>query len=128
MTEGCDGSIQGKPVDRDDAIAKIKAARQGPQRVGTAFVLEKRIFKNGAWVTQDQIKQFVVASHYFCVPDEWIETYLDKSWGLKASGAIAIEGFGIQFLKEVNGSFSTIVGLPMFELRQALEVIGFYDH
>lgn len=127
MTEGADGSIQGKPVDRDDAIVKIKAARNGKQRVGTAFVLEKRTKVGSRWKTEKQIKQFVVASHYFCVPDEWIDVYLEKSWGLKASGAIAIEGYGIQFLKEIDGSFSTIVGLPMFELREALQEIGFFD-
>ena len=45
---------------------------------------------------------------------------------MQASNAIAIEGCGGQFLQWVRGSYTTIVGLPMFELREALEEIGFY--
>jgi predicted house-cleaning NTP pyrophosphatase (Maf/HAM1 superfamily) len=40
-------------------------------------------------------------------------------------GAGRIEDFGENFLKSVNGSYTTILGLPMFELRRALKEIGF---
>ena len=63
----------------------------------------------------------------FVIPDEWIEIYLKHSLlALSASNAIAVEGYGAQFLTAVNGSYSAIVGLPMFELRQALSDVGFF--
>jgi predicted house-cleaning NTP pyrophosphatase (Maf/HAM1 superfamily) len=68
----------------------------------------------------------VTADYVFDVPDAWLDIYLEKSRGLVASGAIAIEEFGSQFLKTVHGSYTTIVGLPMYELREALEKIGFF--
>jgi len=120
-----DGKLQGKPVDKFDAIEKIKAARGGA-RVGTAFCLDKKTYKGGQWVLLKRIEKFVHTDYVFNVPDECIDRYLEKSLGLSGSGAIAIEGFGEQFLEKLNGSYSAMVGLPMFELRQALTEIGFF--
>ncbi len=120
------GNIQGKPVDREDAIKKIKDGRKGSQ-LSTAFCLDKKMWKSGVWETEKRIERVVHAEYRFYVPDEWIETYLEKSFGLSASGAIAVEAFGAQFLEYVHGSYTAIVGLPMFELREELQNIGFFE-
>lgn len=126
LTCSQDGIIHGKPIDRADAIAKIKASAQG-SRVGTAFCLDRKILHNGIWHTEERIREYVCAEYSFIVPDNWIDTYLAKSASYRSSGAIAIEGFGAQFTRDIKGSYSTIVGLPMFELREALEKIGFFS-
>lgn len=126
LCQNNDGTIHGKPVDRADAIKKIKETRGGAS-VCTAFCLDKKVWRAGAWQLEKRIEQHVRAEYDFNVPDEWIETYFDHSLGLKASGAIAIEQFGLMFLKSVNGSFSTIVGLPLYELREALDSLGFWQ-
>ena len=125
LTQGVDGKLLGKPSDREDAIKKIKNVR-GKSRTTSAFCLEKKVFKNGSWEIAERIEDCVGADHHFIVSDEWIETYLNESFGYKSSGSIAIEGFGLQFSQSINGSYSTIRGLPLFELRQALEKIGFF--
>ena len=38
---------------------------------------------------------------------------------------MAIEGVGSQFVKSIDGSYTAIVGLPLFELRTALLELGF---
>lgn len=126
LSQDMDGKIQGKPQDREDAIKKIKSARNG-SRLCTAFCLDKKIFKDGKWVTTDRIEHVVFASYIFDVPDAWIDRYLENSLGFSSSNAIAIELYGAQFLKEVRGSYTTIVGLPLFEVRQALEALGFFS-
>jgi septum formation protein len=125
LSQDKNGIIQGKPKDRDDAIAKIKQARNGT-RLCTAFCLDKKQFRNGSWRIIERVQEVVSAEYLFVVPDAWIERYLEHTISLSVSNAIAIEQYGNQFLKEVRGSYSTIVGLPMFELRQALERIGFF--
>lgn len=125
LSQDMHGEINGKPVDRADAIAKIKKARGGSQ-LCTAFCLDRRVFKNGAWQVTHRIERCVGAEHFFIIPDDWIEIYLDNSPGLSASNGIAVEGYGAQFLKATHGSYSAIVGLPMFELREALEELGFF--
>ncbi|MCK5632489.1 Maf family protein [bacterium] len=119
-----DGSIEGKPIDKVDAVKKLKAARRGASAC-TSFCLDKRQYKKNQWIVLDRIKKTVKTDYIFDVPDAWLDRYLEKSFGLKGSGAIAIEGFGDQFLKEVSGSYSAIIGLPMFELRKALDQFGF---
>ncbi len=126
LSQDKDGTIQGKPVDRADAIAKIKKARNGSV-LFTSFCLDKRVWKKGNWELEQRIQKTVGAEYLFEVPDARIDYYLDNSLGLGASNAIAVEGFGAQFLKEVRGSYSTIVGLPMFEVRQAFEELGFWN-
>jgi len=122
------GITNGKPIDRDDAIKKIKAGRGGASHLSTAFCLDKKIWQTNKWRLQGRIIQVVNASYIFDVPDHWIERYMEHSVGLRASGAVAIEHYGAQFLKTVNGSHSTIIGLPLFELREALDKIGFFGH
>ncbi len=127
LSQDSHGVINGKPVGRDDAVAKIKAARQGA-RVGTAFCLDKKIFTAGEWTVATRIERFVSAEYHFVIPDEWIDIYLEKSLGFSASGAIAVELFGAQFLHSINGSYTTIVGLPMFELCEVLSELGFFTN
>lgn len=126
LSQDRDGTLQGKPVDRADARTKIIAARAGSQ-LATAFCLDRYAWQNNDWQRIMRIERCVYASYFFDVPDQWIDIYLERSMGLVASNAIAVEGYGAQFLRMVEGSYSTIVGLPMFELRQALEEIGFFE-
>jgi len=121
-----DGRVQGKPTDRADAIAKIKSGRKGAQ-IATAFVVDKRVYKNNEWSVAKRLDSVVSADYIFAVPDAWIDTYLEKSGALSTAGAIIVEDFGAQFFKEVHGSYTTVMGLPMFELREALQEIGFFD-
>ncbi len=123
LTENSKGELEGKPVDRADAINKLKKARDGV-RTGTAFCLERRLYSEGAWHVDHHMTCYVQAQYQFYVPDELIDYYLTNA-PVIGSGAIAIEGFGNQFLKSIDGSYSAVVGLPMFEVRQALHDAGF---
>jgi septum formation protein len=126
LTQDKNGAVQGKPVDRDDAIAKIKSSRVG-SNLCTAFCLDKKIWRNNQWQLIERIEQVVHAEYLFVLPDEWIDIYLDTSIAMDTAGAITVEAFGAQFLKVVNGSYSAIIGLPLFEVREALAKLGFFE-
>lgn len=125
LSEDSAGNITGKPASRDDAKAMIRAARNG-MCTCTAFCLEKKQYRQGSWHTTDRIVQAVQAHYFFDVPESWLEWYLIHSRALHGAGAIAIEDHGGLFLREVQGSYTTIIGLPLFELRVALESMGFF--
>jgi septum formation protein len=125
LSQDKNGRVQGKPKDVADAIAKLKEARDGT-RLCTAFCLDKKEFRDNRWVLVERIHQVVPAEYRFVVPDSWIERYIKNTISLAVSNAIAVEQYGTQFLKEVRGSYSTIVGLPMFEVREALEKLEFF--
>lgn len=119
------GVVHGKPKGREDAIKKIRALSED-STTATAFCLDRKRYCNGKWEIEKRIEQCVQSTYRFNIPDEWIDRYLEHSWALIASGAIAVELYGMQFLETVHGSYSAIVGLPMFELREALEEVGFF--
>ena len=118
--------ILGKPVDLADAIRMISIIQDKPVKVITgcmvaSFVKEKKNWK------QKKTKIFAVTTAVeFYIPTNSITKYLNKTpTALKSCGAGVIEGFGAQFLKSVNGSYSSVLGLPMFELRKTLLELGF---
>ena len=115
-----------KPVDRDDAISMLQDSRQGTL-TATGFCLRTLQWQGGSWKVLQEIVDCDQAESIFDVPHEFIDFYLNVVPFLTVSGAISIEGVGGQFLESVNGSYETIVGLPMFKIRQALFKIGFYS-
>ncbi len=120
------GAKLGKPASREDAVAMLKSVRNGAS-VGTGFCLDKKLFGNGSWQTSERIISFVQADLIFNVPDEWIDEYLNNSLALSCAGSITIESYGSRFLQSVNGSYSTIIGLPIYELQETLKKLGFFD-
>lgn len=119
------GRILYKPVNRADAVSMLKESRQGTRTV-TGFFLRKLIWRDNSWSIEQELVDFDDSLSVFDVPDEFMDFYLDAIPFLSVSGAISIEGFGGQFLKSVNGSYESIIGLPMFKIRAALFEFGFY--
>ena len=120
------GVVHGKPKDRQDAISKIKMLGEHAT-TATAYCLDRKKWNGQTWMTLTRCERVVEARYRFEIPDRWIDSYLENSWGMKASGAIAIEFYGAQFLQWIDGSYTTVMGLPMFELREDLEKIGFFS-
>ena len=117
------GNIYGKPTTIADALYMLVQLKEGV--CGTAFCLERKRFVNGAWHTEKQHIEYVSAQYIFDV-GRWAEQYCAHVDVLQISGAITIDGYGAQFLQMVNGSYTTIIGLPLFEVRQALEKLDFF--
>jgi len=125
MVQDSTGTVHGKPHDRADAIAKLRAARNG-NYLATGFCVARKKWHGGVWVTEEQIELVVTARYLFDIPEHWLDHYLDTTLGLHCAGAAAVEGFGAQFLKTIDGSHSCIIGLPLYEVREALEKLGFF--
>ena len=95
--------------------------------MGTAFCVDRKVWRGDHWKVFKRIQGYEVGEYELNISDEWIDIYLEKSFSASSSGAIAIEVYGAQFLKTVSGSHSAIVGLSMFEVREALQEVGFFD-
>lgn len=127
LTQDMRGVVYGKAADYNDAIKTIKALQNG-SLVSTGFRLDKKIKRKGTWETVGSHREVVSARCVFNIPDYWIERYLQQEpLALKAAGAMVIEEYGQQFLQSVTGSYSTIMGLPVCEVRVALEKLGFFQ-
>lgn len=130
MGVGKSGEVFGKPKDQADAIRMLQEYRDGAE-TGTAFVLDKRVWQAGAWQVLASVTCYVNATYIFNVPDQMLELYFKhavEKFGisyLDVSGAVAIEDYGLQFVTNFQGSFTAVMGLPLYELRQELFKMGF---
>jgi septum formation protein len=53
--------------------------------------------------------------------DADIRTYVDSGEPLDKAGAYAIQGRAAAFIAELRGSYSGVMGLPLFETAQLME-------
>jgi septum formation protein len=128
LVQNADGDVYGKPADYQKAIVMIKNARRG-MKLSTAFCIEKRRWNAelSAWDCLNRVIDVVSSEYVIDLSDEYIDWYLKNSIGLQCAGGFAVEDVGMQFIKTVNGSFSNIMGLPLYEVRSALKELHFFD-
>jgi len=123
------GNIHGKPIDHTDALKKINNLRNGVH-VHSAFCLEKWLYKHNTNTWTTGIESIVVHDKAFCIMDiseEWAEWYLKHhSIAYRCAGAMAIEGIGGLFGQRIEGSYTTIMGLSLCQLRKELALRGFF--
>ncbi|MFA5075422.1 MAG: Maf family protein [Candidatus Babeliales bacterium] len=115
-----------KPENLFDAKRMLALLREEQAKIATACCIEKKILQNNIWITekQDCFVSFSIVD--FCVPEDYVDLYFQKEpHALNAAGSAVIENYGLNFLKSINGSFTGILGLPLFEVRQVLQKLGF---
>lgn len=127
MISGKSGHIFGKPQDYDHAVEMIKMMRDGAD-ISTGFCCQRLLNVSGKWEIAEEFVDVISAYFQLAMPDHLIPYYLahDPEFTHKAGG-LAVEEFGAQFTRRIEGSYSTILGLPMVEVREALEKLGFFE-
>ena len=129
MVQDGSGKVYGKPESKEIARRYIQTLRDNPGLVGTAFCLDKKEFVDNVWHTVDRITRFVSAAYTLDISDHWIDIYFEQFPDyLSIAGALTIEEYGAQFLKSINGSYGCAVGLPLYELCESLESLGFFKY
>jgi septum formation protein len=127
LTQNYDGTICGKPSSYEDAKAMLAAFRDKESRIATGFRIERRAWKHDAWHVDMMHEETVIGTCLFSVPEHSVEEYLAKVPALSCAGGMAIEEYGLQFTRHVAGSYAAIIGLPLYELRLALNTMGFFE-
>ena len=112
-----DGDIFGKPKDAADATRMLKRLSRRTHQVLTAVAL--------CWDQQivAEISSSAVTFRELR-PDE-IERYVATREPLDKAGAYAIQGRAASFVSRIEGSYSGVMGLPLYETAQALAGLGF---
>lgn len=105
-------SILGKPQDAADAARMLARLSGRSHRVLTAVALG-----HGARMVQalsvSQVRFAVMDAHD-------IETYVASGEPLGKAGAYAVQGLAAAHIARISGSYSGIMGLPLFETARAL--------
>ena len=100
-----DGRILGKPEDRADAIAMLKAlsGRAHDVLTGVAIVSAAGV-RSGVEHTR---------VWFAAVTDEDIRQYVDSGQPMDKAGAYGIQGLASRFIPRIEGSYTNVVGLPV---------------
>jgi septum formation protein len=111
-----DGEPLGKPRDREDFFAMLRRLSGRRHEVYTAVAL--------AW--EDQIQSFLSVSHVDFRPllDAELAAYWATGEPQDKAGGYAIQGLAAIFVTRLEGSFSGVMGLPLFETAELLQQAG----
>lgn len=110
-----DGLIMGKPTDQADALAMLARLSGTRHQVYTAVSLRGREHGQAISVTEVTFKALSEAD---------MLAYWQTGEPLGKAGAYAIQGRAAQFVVSINGSYSGVVGLPLYETAALLTQQG----
>jgi len=111
-----DGRVLGKPVSGDDAAQMLAALSGRTHEVLTGVALDYAGRVRTA--TSVTVVRFREIS-----PDE-ARAYWHTGEPLDKAGAYAVQGVGGIFVEDISGSYSGVVGLPVFETAALLADAG----
>jgi septum formation protein len=104
--------ILGKPADADDARNTLSLLSGRTHRVITAVAL--------AWGRRNEILVNVSKVHFATISDADITRYIDSGEPFGKAGAYAIQSAAAGWISRIEGSYSGIMGLPLYETAQLM--------
>ena len=111
-----DDDLLGKPRDRAEALAMLARLSGRWHQVLSAVALAST---HGTQCSLSSTEvRFRLLSARECA------AYWDSGEARDKAGAYAIQGLGAAFVQELRGSYSGVVGLPLFETAQLLADAG----
>ena len=101
------GVLLGKPADRADAARMLRLLSGATHRVLTAVAIQ--FGEHIEMAVNDSMVRFCELS-----PKD-IASYIDSGEPMDKAGGYAIQGRAAAFIPELRGSYSGVMGLPLYE-------------
>jgi septum formation protein len=111
------GRILGKPADQDECLAMLDALAGRCHKVFTGVALRR-----------DEATHTVVSQtdvYFREISRDEALAYWQSGEPRDKAGAYAIQGTGGAFVERIEGSYTGVVGLPVFETAALLRKAGF---
>ena len=111
------GSILGKPVDREDAFRMLEELSGRTHEVWSAVVL---VSPGGGLRERLNITRVTFSE----LERAWIGSYCDSDDPMDKAGAYGVQGIAAQKISHMEGSYSGVMGLPLHETAEILQEAG----
>ena len=111
------GTILGKPRDREDALATLAGLGGGHHQVITAVAM---VGPDG----EEQSRLSVSTVTFRPISPAEALAYWSSGEPADKAGGYAIQGMGAIFIERLEGSYSGVMGLPLFETAELLAIFG----
>ncbi|HUW50358.1 MAG TPA: Maf family protein [Sulfuricella sp.] len=108
--------IMGKPANREEAMEMLTALSGRKHEVLTAVAMA-----NGGRIEQ---KLSVSTVQFGMLTDQAVRRYAMTGEPLDKAGAYAIQGQAAIFIEKIEGSYSGVMGLPLYETAELLAQFG----
>ena len=110
------GTIFGKPADQADArrMLKLLSGTQHEVLTGVAITDGTRLLHDTS----------ISRVRFRDITDDEIAAYIATNEPMGKAGAYAIQGMGAVFIERLEGSYSGVMGLPIFETSMLLAQFG----
>lgn len=110
------GTIFGKPADQADArrMLKLLSGTQHEVLTGVAITDGTRLLHDTS----------ISRVRFRDITDDEISAYIATNEPMGKAGAYAIQGLGAVFIERLEGSYSGVMGLPIFETSMLLSLFG----
>jgi len=111
-----DGLILGKPANMENAVSTLKLLSGRTHQVLTSVA----VMANGQMFEAMQRSEVTFGE----LSDQTLRAYCALSEPYDKAGGYAVQGYAAQFIERITGSYSGIMGLPLFETTQLLQKAG----
>jgi len=109
--------ILGKPVDRADALEMLALLADSSHRVYSAVVLTDGV--------RERIALTITEVSFGPIDPVAAAAYWATGEPADKAGSYAIQGNGAVFVRAISGSYTGVVGLPLFETAALLRDFGY---
>ena len=111
-----DGKIMGKPASPEEALDMLRMLSGRTHQVLTAVAV----------IAHDQLREALNRSEvtFSDVNDSVLRAYCATAEPYDKAGGYGVQGNAAQFIERINGSYSGIMGLPLFETTHLLQESG----
>jgi len=111
-----DGTVLGKPVDAEDASRMLQLLSGRSHQVMTSVCVYSAEYTDLVVNETDVWFKPLSAAE--------IEAYWRCGEPVDKAGAYAIQGLGAMFVERIDGSYSGVMGLPLFDVARMLHDAG----
>jgi septum formation protein len=111
-----EGAVLGKPADRADGLAMLAALAGRTHEVLTAVAL--------ATARGVALRVSCSSVRFRNIERAEIEAYWETGEPRDKAGGYAVQGYGAVFVAALSGSYSGVMGLPLFETAELLHEAG----
>jgi len=113
-----DNTSLGKPLGESDAMGMLNRLAEREHLVHTGICALNRTTEKSETLLVTTIVRFG------CISTEQAKRYWDSGEPMGKAGAYGIQGLGAQFVAHLSGSYSNVVGLPLYETLQLVEEVS----
>jgi septum formation protein len=110
-------TIYGKPADAADAIRMLGELSGKTHRVLTGVAIGTSNYRVQA-LCESRVT-------FAAMSQAQIQSYVESEEPMGKAGAYAVQGRAAAYISHISGSYSGIMGLPMFETAELLRTFGF---